>query len=235
MDLPTEIHDNIAFFLPDKDLLQFVCASPRHIVVSAYLLRERQRAYWKKSPVKHLAARGDLVGLQYLYDALGSGSGGKLNTTGAMYGAADEGHLAVVQYLHGRGVKCTADALDGAAFKGHLPVVQFLHSIGVLYTRRALDWAAQQGHLGVVQYLVGIGAPCTNDAMDWATYNGHLAVVKLLHGYGAPYTERAVTWAYEKKHLALLEFLRSGRTPPFRTRGFLVALSHILKIKNNYL
>ena len=34
-------------FLPDKDLLQFVCAS-RHIAVSAYLLRQRQRAYWKK-------------------------------------------------------------------------------------------------------------------------------------------------------------------------------------------
>ena len=65
-DLPADIHDNIAAFLPDKDLIDFVCAS-RHIGVSAYLLRQRQRAFWKKSGVKHLAETGDLAGLQYLH------------------------------------------------------------------------------------------------------------------------------------------------------------------------
>ena len=39
-DLPGDILDNISFFLPSKDLGQFLCAS-RQITISAYLRRDR--------------------------------------------------------------------------------------------------------------------------------------------------------------------------------------------------
>jgi ankyrin repeat protein len=48
--------------------------------------------------------------------------------------AARNGHLAVVQYLHGIGATCTDYAMDWAAWNGHLPVVQYLHGIGASYT-----------------------------------------------------------------------------------------------------
>ena len=95
-DLPTDIHDTIAFFLPDKDLIEFVCAS-RDIVVSPYLLRQRQRAFWKKCGVVILAKKGNLAGLQYLHGL------GAPFTHYAMDWAAANGRLAVVEFLQSIG------------------------------------------------------------------------------------------------------------------------------------
>ena len=126
-DLPNDIHDAIATFLPDKDLIEFVCAS-RHIIVSPYLLRQRQRAHWKECGVLYLAGKGDLAGLQYLH-----GLGGVFDMT------------------------CNTDVMDWAAQKGHLAVVQFLHSVGTPYTTEAMDLAAMEGHLAVVEFLQSVG------------------------------------------------------------------------------
>jgi hypothetical protein len=138
-DLPTDIHDTIAAFLPDKDLIEFVCAS-RHIVVSAYLLRQRQRAFWKRCGVETLAGKGDLAGLQYLHGL------GVPFTYSAMGWAAQKGHLAVVQFLHSVGAPLTDYAMDWAAANGHLAVVQFLHSIGAPRTDDATYRAASHGN-----------------------------------------------------------------------------------------
>jgi hypothetical protein len=150
-DLPCDIHDTIAAFLPDKDLGRFVCAS-RQIVVSAYLLRQRQRAYWKKCGVVKLAEKGDLAGLQYLHGL------GTPFTYNAMDVAAEKGHLAVVQFLHGLGTLYTAAiAMDYAALSGHLAVVQFLHSVGAPFTKFAMFWAKKYGKLDVVEFLQSVG------------------------------------------------------------------------------
>ena len=179
-DLPTDIHDTIAAFLPDKDLIDFVCAS-RQIVVSPYLLRQRQRAYWKKHTAIYLTIKGDLAGLQYLH-----GCGGLKMDLAIMNVASCNGHLAVVQFLHGIGATCTAETMDFAAYKGHMAVVQFLHSTGVTCTTQAMDWASSNGHLAVVQFLHSIGASFTDYAMNHAANEGHLAVVEFLHSIGAP-------------------------------------------------
>ena len=121
-DLPSDIHDTIATFLPNKDLIEFVCAS-RQIVVSAYLLRQRQRAYWKECGVTKLAGKGDLAGLQYLHGL------GTPYTHYAMDWAAANGRLAVVQYLHSIGAPHTTLAMGCAAAYGHLAVLEFLQSI----------------------------------------------------------------------------------------------------------
>jgi len=201
-DLPNDIHDNIALFLPDKDLGRFVCAS-RRIVVSPYLRRERQRAYWKSSPVKHLVAKGDLAGLQYLH---GLGGGGGLDmkedtmnlSMDWMYWSA-KGYLAVVQFLHSIGkVPYSFLVMHLAASNEHLAAVEFL---------RVMDIAASHGHLGMVQYLHSIGAPCTELAMDLAAVHGHVAVVAYLYNIGAPYTANAKEYAYENGHMAVVEFL----------------------------
>ena len=200
-DLPSDIHDTIAFFLPDKDLLHFLCAS-RLISVSAYLRRDRQRAHWKKRGVAYLARKGDLAGLQYMH-SIGVAA---QCTTYAMNWAAENGHLAVVEFLHGVGAPCTANAMGWAAEHGHLAVVEFLHGIGAPYTADAMEWAAGNGHLAVVQFLHGVGAPYTHNAMNWAASHGHLAVVQFLHGIGAPYTADAMNRAAMDCHLDVVEF-----------------------------
>ncbi len=46
-----------------------------------------------------------------------------------MSNAAENGHLALVQYLHGLGAPDTTYAMEYAASNGHLAVVEFLQSI----------------------------------------------------------------------------------------------------------
>ena len=148
-NLPGDIYDDIAAFLPDKDLYRFLTLSP-HITVSAYLLRARQRVYWKKCGAEHLAEKGDLAGLQFLHNI------GELLTD------------------------YSDDEMWIAAKNGHLAVVQFLHRIGMPPSTHMMYNAAGNGHLAVVQYLHGIGAPSTEDTMNNAAKNGHLAVVEFL-------------------------------------------------------
>ena len=175
-NLPGDIYDDIAAFLPDKDLYRFLTLSP-HITVSAYLLRARQRAYWKKCGAEHLAEKGDLAGLQFLHSI------GAPFTTKAMNWAAHNGHLAVVQFLHSIGGTYTIFAINNAAMNGHLAVVQFLHSVGAPYTPSAVTWAAENGHLAVVQFLHSIGAPLyPRDefrCLSWALARGRVFKVQL--------------------------------------------------------
>lgn len=76
--------------------------------------------------------------------------------------------------------------LIGAAVNGHLPVVQYLHQHGAdiaVLSHRALTGAAENGHLPVVQYLHQHGADITaqnNSPMISAAGNGHLPVVDYL-------------------------------------------------------
>jgi len=124
-NLPGDIYDNIAAFLGNPDLFIFLTLS-RHITISSYLLRDRQRARWKKCSAKHLAIKGDLAGLQYLF---------------------------LHRRIGGLGTTSTTKAMDFAAAYGHLAVVEFLHSVASPYTNYAMDWAAKYGHLAVVGFL----------------------------------------------------------------------------------
>ena len=73
----------------------------------------------------------------------------------AMDGAARNGHLTVVEWLHqNRKEGCSTLAMNGAARNGHLPVVQWLHQNRKEgCTTYAMDWAARYGHLPVVEWL----------------------------------------------------------------------------------
>ena len=97
-----------------------------------------------------------------------------------------------------------SNAMDGAAENGQLPVVQFLHTVGMPYTIYAMDFAAGEGHLDVVQYLHGVGANCTSSAMDHASRMGFLNVVEFLLAMGKPYTVWAIDFACANGHLDIL-------------------------------
>lgn len=81
------------------------------------------------------------------------------------------------------GQGCTREAMDGAAANGHLDVVQWLHENRQEgCSIRAMNHAALNGHLEVVKWLHEVRrGSCTNSAMDNAAKNGHLEMVKFLH------------------------------------------------------
>ncbi|ETL30661.1 hypothetical protein L916_16405 [Phytophthora nicotianae] len=94
-----------------------------------------------------------------------------------MDGAAQNGHLSVVQYLHhNRAEGCTTAAMDQAAAHGYLDVVKWLHQYRTEdCTRAAMDGAALPGHLEVVQWLH------ENRAEGYAPQ--HKAICMLSNGY----------------------------------------------------
>ncbi|KAF0696984.1 Aste57867_12297 [Aphanomyces stellatus] len=135
-------------------------------------------------------------------------------TSDAIDGAARNGHLDVLRFLHMHTkATCTTDAMDLAAMNGHLEVVQFLQierQEGC--THWAIDTAAGNGHENVVRFLHSHGAPCTTDAMNRAARNGHLEVVRFLHTHRQEgCTTRAVEWAAMNGHLDVVQFLHLNR------------------------
>ncbi|KAE9022766.1 hypothetical protein PR001_g13069, partial [Phytophthora rubi] len=101
-------------------------------------------------------------------------------TTAAMDGAAMNGHLNVVKWLHkNRPEGCTTSAMDEAARNGHFSVVLWLHcNRKEGCTTAAIDGAANGGHHQVVEWLHQTRSEgCTHDAMINAASKGFLDIV----------------------------------------------------------
>jgi hypothetical protein len=153
----------------------------------------------------YLHAQADTT-LYYIYDY--EDEGDDTDETNAMDGAAQNGHLAVVQFLHQVGMPYTTYAMDFAAGEGHLDVVRFLHDVvGANCTANALDHACRMGHLPVVEYLLAKDKPHTVWALDYACANGHVSILQhfqrlgklnILYGAGA---------ACSQNQIGVLQFL----------------------------
>ncbi|KAE9093729.1 hypothetical protein PF007_g18019 [Phytophthora fragariae] len=171
--------------------------------------------------MREAAEKGCLDVVQWLYHEYGHDVDLFVNNDGtptnAIDGAAGNGHLEVVQYLHGfpnssdlasrkrkRGDEsairsvptCTEAAMNAAASHGHLAVVQWLHENRTEgCSTVAMDDAAASGHLRVLQWLHEHRTEgCTTAAMKNAARYGHLEVVRWLH-----YNTR-VGWVYERSY-----------------------------------
>ncbi|RLN95849.1 hypothetical protein BBJ28_00020423 [Nothophytophthora sp. Chile5] len=207
------------------------------------------------------ARNGDLKMVEWIYNHFGntSGSGlfaqasGRPNVMGdpncleveagpvasAMDAAAVNGHLEVLQFLHGlnvstehRGRKRHRDeagdserdgrkpwathiAMDGAAERGHLEVVKWLHANRTeSCTTAAMNAAAANDHLPVVQWLhANTSEGCTTAAMDSAAANGHLKMVQWLHSNRPEgCTTEAMDNAALNDQLEMLQWLHKNRS-----------------------
>ncbi|GMH92305.1 hypothetical protein TrVE_jg7552 [Triparma verrucosa] len=121
----------------------------------------------------------------------------------ALYKAAWEGHLDVVQALVTAKADLNKANTDGctplliAAYNGHLNVVQALVAAEADVDKAKTDdgrtplWtAAYEGHLDVVQALVAAKADVNKAAGEWtplriATQNNHTSIVACLKSAGA--------------------------------------------------
>ncbi|GLD97301.1 hypothetical protein PINS_up005985 [Pythium insidiosum] len=106
----------------------------------------------------------------------------------AMDIAADQGHIAVVQWLHlHRAAECTTDAIDFACAQGHLDVARWLlthRREGC--TARALIDAAANGHVAIVEWLlrhrvVALDDAVVTQAKRLAMRRKHTSIVALLN------------------------------------------------------
>ncbi|EGG18608.1 hypothetical protein DFA_04102 [Cavenderia fasciculata] len=131
----------------------------------------------------------------------------------SLEGAAKNGHLDSVVYLHKMGHPTNSKALFLAAQHGHLEVVKFIHfnHKETIFRVNPMDQAAEKGYLEIVEFLHNHHKKgCTPRAMDLAAWFGHFEVVKFLH-YNR--TEGCSTQAMNRATtLEILQFLHENRT-----------------------
>ncbi|EGG14567.1 hypothetical protein DFA_12344 [Cavenderia fasciculata] len=128
---------------------------------------------------------------------------------------AEAGHLDILTNLLDRfpDALVTEDALDGAAKNGHLATVQYLHKHrkdGA--STMAMDYAAANGHLAVVEFLQkNRSEGCTFLALDNAAANGLFDMAKLLcEGYPQnEISEDAQYWAVQNGHKEIQAYFES--------------------------
>ncbi|TMW65432.1 hypothetical protein Poli38472_008074 [Pythium oligandrum] len=106
----------------------------------------------------------------------------------AMDGAAEEGHLQIVQYLTERNAPSSRRAMDFAARNGHVDIVRYLGSHRQEgCSPYALLWASACGHTDVVQYLLNsrLVSGGIDTCVAVAEHHGHNGVVAILKAYQA--------------------------------------------------
>ncbi|KAG7380732.1 hypothetical protein PHYPSEUDO_006822 [Phytophthora pseudosyringae] len=137
-------------------------------------------------------------------------------STAALDGAASNGHLSVVKWLHkNRAEGCTTAAMDEAATNGHFSTVLWLHcNRGEGCTTAAVNGAAGNGFLLVVDWLKqNRSEGCTAAAMLTAASKGFLEVVEFLHtNLNQQATNAAIAAAASNGHLPVVQYLHDNHS-----------------------
>lgn len=109
------------------------------------------------------------------------------------------GHLEILQYVHGRRPQnIRFSYMHFATSGGHLEIVKFLHSIGHNnFTGHHMKNAVQSGNLALVKYLHAKGCPIPPQIDEVAAAKGHVDVLKYFHDLGHPWSENTMYWAAE--------------------------------------
>ncbi|EGG24530.1 hypothetical protein DFA_02773 [Cavenderia fasciculata] len=136
---------------------------------------------WKT--VDDAAAYGHLDILKFFYSE-GFRLCRQVDPHNGMALAAENGHLACVEFIHSRNPDVvTTDAMDLAAKNGHLSIVSFLHrNRKEGCTQKALEAALSNGHLSVAKYLVENGLVKQYKSMNNRIIkNGWISILKFVH------------------------------------------------------
>jgi hypothetical protein len=164
--LPTEIVDQIAYYLPFE----------KGTEVSLYLNKKLNDtfgingSFLQNKPWNLFANCGNLFRLKWMHFHEVEEC-----TKDAMNNAAWTGHLETLNWLHiNRNEGCSTDAMDWAASNGHFEIVKWLHeNRREGCTRDTMDWAARSGHFEIVKWFhTNRSEGCSKYAMDSAAMNG---------------------------------------------------------------
>ena len=124
-------------------------------------------------------------------------------------GAAQEGHLNVVKWLHEKGYRYDS-AIEYAAGFGHLPVVKYLHeNTNTNNNSFILCAPAQRGRIEVIEYLCSVGHVPNSTVYQFAVSWNQLNVLKWFHQHGFTLSGDLRDHAASKGYVEITAWLQS--------------------------
>jgi hypothetical protein len=131
-----------------------------------------------------------------------------------IYAAAWSGNLEMLKYCVAH--RCPMGASAGAASQGHLECLKYLHEeVKAPWNSKTASWAAESGHLHILEYLVERKYDQFHeDACAYAAKCCHLDCLKYLHEtVKAPWDSRAVRKAFRNANSECLDYLLDNNCP----------------------
>ena len=148
----------------------------------------------------------------------------------AIDGAAQNGHLQVLEWLAVRNILPTPSGANWAAWGGHLQVLKWLASRNILPTQRGADWAAAYGHLQVLKWLAERNILPTQEGADLAAVNGHLQVLEWLATKNILPTREIADYVAMSGQLQVLEWLEARNILPTQRGADWAAMNGQLQV-----
>ncbi|OQR81301.1 hypothetical protein THRCLA_11847, partial [Thraustotheca clavata] len=167
----------------------------------------------------HLVTEAAEAGKMALVEYLCYNHDPSMTRPDAMDGAAENGHLDILQFLYDEGFKCSPEAAVGAALQGHMEILYFLQSHNIVECNSlALLGATRNGHLDAVHFLYEkCAAPVDPGLLNVAITNGHLDLVCYLvanrKAMKLTISPEAIDEACGKGFLDMIKFLHWNTSP----------------------
>eukprot|EP00953_Heterococcus_sp_UTEX-ZZ885_P003691 2507-Heterococcus_DN1.PRE.4 len=118
----------------------------------------------------------------------------ELNDENICTGAAEAGHLTVLQHLINEGCRWNGESImQDAASSGSIELVEWLRpQYGVELDHRALAAAASEGQIGMYEYLLTVGCELDFEACSRAAEGGHTDTLRWLLEQECPWSVHEV-------------------------------------------
>ncbi|EQC30077.1 hypothetical protein SDRG_12138 [Saprolegnia diclina VS20] len=166
--------------------------------------------------------------LRFLYDRYPA-----LATPTVMDLVAKAGDATLLRWLHAAGASCTKAAMDGAAMNGHLDAVVFLHEARTEgCTKIAATAAVRNGHADIVRFLLehrteGID-PYLRHSIPYINYHTH-SVIGTTHVGAVDAAMARSLLASEAVQLVTKEALGFAELQHFYSRGYCTMAKSLLE------
>jgi ankyrin repeat protein len=125
----------------------------------------------------------------------------------AMAGAAEGGHMDIVELMLEHGATNYDYAMAGAAEGGHMDIVELMLEHGATDFDFVMKAAATRGHMDIVELMLEHGATNYDVAMEDAAYEGHMDIVELMLELGANSYDYAMLDAASGGHMDIVELM----------------------------
>jgi hypothetical protein len=127
--------------------------------------------------------------------------------------AAEYGQIAILKWVHYRGLVGHWQVCMAAAKNGHLVLLQWLHANGYPWNTWTCSKAAKNGHLETLMWARENGCPWDSDTCSDAAANGHLPVLQWARKEGCPWNKWTCSNAARYGHLKILQWAHENGCP----------------------